>query len=136
MAYKKVVIPGNVDKDSNRAFKTKKYLPNEKDIYIIFDSDVDYVIEKLSIEGLPTETNDKRTITWHNNFVIQTKAGTAVTGITYKVLIDAPDGATIVYYDESGLHIYQNGINQSSYQNKSWKEIKLSKGDPAIGIAT
>lgn len=136
MAYKKIVVQGKIDKSSKKEFKANKHLPHEKDIHILFDNEIDHIIEKLSTEGLPASTPDKKRITWHNNFVVRRADGSSVDGVAYSVLIDAADGDTIVYYDETGLHIYTEPIKNRNHQNKNWKEIRLTKGDPAIGIAT
>ena len=136
MAYQKTIIPGKIEKHSKKEFKAGKHHGQEKEIYILFDVDVEHTIEKLSIEGLPATTADKRPITWHNNFVVKKADGTSADGVAYSVLLDAADGETIVYYDETGLHTYTGSVNNRSHQNKNWKEIRLSKGDPAIGISS
>ena len=136
MAYKKTVVSGKVDKSSNKEFKVNKHLQDEKEIHILFDTEVDHIIEKLSTEDLPPTTKDKRSITWHNNFVIKRSDGTIADGVTYSVLLEAADGDNIVTYDDTGLHIYTGSVGTKNHKNKKWKEIRLSKGDPAIGIAT
>jgi len=88
------------------------------------------------VAGLPEVTHDNRPITWHNNFVIRKTDGTPVDGVAYSVLIDAADGDTIVIYDETGLHTHTGSVGTRNHKNKNWKEIRLSKGDPAIGIST
>jgi hypothetical protein len=136
MAYKKTVVPGKIDKGSKKEFKANKHLAHEKDIHILFDTEVDHIIEKLSTAGLPATTKDKRPITWHNNFVVRHADGSAVDGVAYSVLLEAAEGDTIVIYDEKGLHTHTGAVNNRIHQDKNWKEIRLSKGDPAIGIAT
>ena len=136
MAYIKTIVPGKVDKTSKKVFKANKHLPHEKDIHILFDTEVEHVIEKLSTEGLPATTDENRPITWHNNFVVKRADGSPVDGFTYSVLLEASDGDTIVTYDDTGLHVYTGVVYDKKHENKNWKEIRLSRGDPAIGIAT
>ena len=136
MAYLKTVVPGKVDKSSKKEFKANKHLAHEKDIYILFDTEVEHIIEKLSTEGLPATTRDNRPITWHNNFIVKRADGTPVDNVAYSVLLDAADGDTIVTYDDTGLNVYTGSVNAKKHHNKNWKEIRLSRGDPAIGIAT
>jgi hypothetical protein len=134
MAYQKTIVHGKIDKTGKKEFKTNKHLPHEKDLTILFDDDVDFVVEKLSTEGLPAVTADNRTIAWHNNFLIMHADGSPMNGVAYSVLLEAVNGDTIVVYDETGLHTYAGNINPKTHNNKKMKEIRLAKGDPAIGI--
>ena len=82
----KIVVQGKVDKDktNNKKFKIKKDKASEVDIDIEIEDDGSYDVDKLSVEGLPTEI-EGQAITWLNNFAIK-KAGNYINQ-RYKVKI-------------------------------------------------
>ena len=67
----KVVVPGKVQKDSNRKFKIKKDKTSEVDADVEILEDGDYQVDKLSVDSLPTTMYDGNPIRWFNNFSIK-----------------------------------------------------------------
>lgn len=125
MPPEKIVIQGKVDKNSNKKFKIKKDKDNEVDIDIEIEDDGNYEVDKLSVEGLPTEI-EGQAITWLNNFAIK-KAGNYINQ-RYKVKIPGIAGKRVVIIDNNshGTPFFYSGPTDND-------EIILSDGDPAIG---
>lgn len=133
MAYQKVVIE-KCEKLSGRKFKAKKQKDNEEDIFVEFSSDVDYVVEKLSTDGLPSKTDDNKDIKWLNNFSVKDNKGNYVNGVTYFVLMPAIAGYDkIVYFDGAAVRYYEGAVENTTENKKKMKRIKLNIGDPATG---
>ena len=125
----KIVIPGKVQKDSNKKFKIEKDKVNEVDIDIEIEEDGDYEVEKLSIDGLPTQMNDGTPIGWFNNFAIK-KNGQYINQ-KYKVTIPGISGmknSRMVIFDGNGDPYYYTGaiVNDT---------FELTDGDPGVGGA-
>jgi hypothetical protein len=125
----KVEVPGKVQKDSNRKFKIKKDKSSEVDIDIEIEADGDYVVEKFSVDGLPTTMFDGTAIRWFNNFGIK-KNGQYINQ-KYKVTIPGISNmgsSKLVIFDGNGNPYYYTGeiINDT---------FELTDGDPAIGGA-
>lgn len=128
----KVVVQGKVEKKKDkkgkiekRKFKVKKGKSHEVDIEIEIEEDGDYEVEKLSVEGLPTEI-EGQTITWLNNFGIK-KAGNYINQ-RYKVIIPGLGKGRVVIIDNNshGKPFFYTGPTDND-------TILLSDGDPAIG---
>ena len=128
----KVVIPGKTEKlkdkdgkEINKQFKIKKDKDSEIDIEIDIEEDGTYEVDKLSIDGLPTEI-DGQTITWFNNFAIK-KSGNYINQ-RYKVKIPGLGGKRVVIIDNNshGVPFFYSGPTDND-------EIVLSDGDPAVG---
>ncbi len=128
----KVVIPGRVQKDSssNRKFKIKKDKASEYDVDIEIEEEGDYEVDKLSVDGLPTNMNDGTAIRWLNNFAIK-KNGQYINQ-KYKVTIAGLSamlgGSRFVIFDGNGDPYYYTGaiVNDT---------FELTDGDPAHGLA-
>lgn len=122
----KVVVPGKVEKQSNKKFKIKTQKSSEKDVEIDIVDDGSYDVEKLSVDDLPATMSDGKAITWLNNFAIK-KAGNYINQ-PYKVKIDGLGSKPIVILDNNsdGKPYYFTG---SVVDNT----IELSDGDPGIG---
>jgi len=124
----KVVIPGKVQKDSNKKFKIKKDKNSETDADIEIVDDGDYVVDKLSVDGLPTHMNDGTPIRWLNNFAIK-KNGQYINQ-KYKVTIAGISNmgnSRLVIFDGNGDPYYYTGaiVNDT---------FELTDGDPGIGM--
>src|SRR6185436_4291203 len=128
----KVVIPGRVQKDSgsNRKFKIKKDKASEYDVDIEIEEDGDYVVDKLSVDGLPEKMNDGTGIRWLNNYAIK-KNGQYINQ-KYKVTIGGLASllgkSKLVIFDGNGDPYYYTGaiVNDT---------FELTDGDPAHGMA-
>lgn len=121
---KKVVIPGKVNKFNNKKYKIDKDKNSEVDVTIEIEEDGDYIVEKLSLDGLPTTMKDGNAIHWFNNFGIK-KAGQYINQ-RYKVTIPGIGKAQIVIYDGNGDPYYYTGkVTDDTFE--------LTDGDPAIG---
>jgi len=130
--HSKVVVQGKVEnkKDNDgkiekRKFKIKKEKDNEVDIDIEVEEDGDYEVEKLSVEGLPTEI-EGQAITWLNNFAI--KKGGNYINQRYKVVIPGLGNKRVVIIDNNshGVPSFYTGPTDND-------TIVLSDGDPAVG---
>jgi hypothetical protein len=135
MAYTKRVIQGNSEKLNKKEFRAKKHpdKKDEQDIFIIFQTEVEHVIEKLSTDELPAII-DGKPVTWINNFWVKDTAGNYVNGVKYSVLLPPlPAGAQLVYHDGNKLSYFTGQIKDRVYNKKNLKEIEFSIGDPAIG---
>jgi hypothetical protein len=123
----KVVVPGKVQKDSSRKFKIKKDKTSEVDTDIEILEDGNYEVDKLSVDGLPTNMYDGNPIRWFNNFAIK-KNGQYINQ-KYKVTIPGISnmaGARLVIFDGNGNPYYYTGdiVNDT---------FELTDGDPATG---
>ena len=123
----KVVIPGKVQKDSNRRFKIKKDKTSEVDTDIEILEEGNYEVDKLSVDGLPTNMHDGNPIRWFNNFAIK-KNGQYINQ-KYKVTIPGISnlaGSRLVIFDGNGDPYYYTGaiVNDT---------FELTDGDPATG---
>lgn len=120
----KIVIPGKVDRLSNKKFKIKKDKASERDAEVDIAEDGDYEVEKLSVDGLPTQMKDGAPIRWFNNFAIK-KNGQYIKQ-RYSVTIAGLSSVNVVICDSSGEPTYYQGSVKDD-------TIELSDGDPAIG---
>ena len=125
----KVVVPGKVQKDSNRKFKIKKDKTDEVDVDVEILEDGNYDVEKLSVDGLPTKMYDDTSIRWLNNFSIK-KNGQYINQ-RYKVTIPGLSNrgnSRLVIFDGNGDPYYYTGaiVNDT---------FELTDGDPATGMA-
>jgi len=133
MAYQKKVVSGGSEKLNRKEFKIKKEKGKEEDVFILFDSDVDYVVEKLSIDDLPATINGD-TITWINNFSIKDSHGNYVNGVTYSFLLPpGPVGARLVIFDGTNTAYFTGEIKDRTHNKKQFKEVRLNIGDPGGG---
>ena len=123
----KRVVPGRVQKDSNKKFKVKRDKGSEVDIDIDLLEDGDYHVDKLETDGLPTSMPDGNAILWYNNFSIQ-KNGQYINQ-RYKVTIAGLSGRTksrLVILNGSGdLYYYEGTIENDTFE--------LTDGDPGVG---
>lgn len=123
----KVVIAGRVQQTNSKKFKIKKDKDSEVDVDVEIDEDGTYLVDKLSIDGLPTTMHDGISIKWFNNFAIK-KNGQYINQ-AYKVTIlgisnIAP--SRLVIFDGNGDPYYYTGaITNDTFE--------LTDGDPAIG---
>jgi len=120
----KVVIPGKAKKVNNKKFKIDKDKNAETDITVDIVDDGDYDVEKLSINGLPSEMSDGKPIHWFNNFAI--KKGVQYINQRYFVTIPGISNAKLVIFDGNGNPYYYTGqVTDDTFE--------LTDGDPAIG---
>ena len=129
MAQNKVIINGKVQKESNKKFKIRKDKTSELDVDIEVDEDGDYVVDKLSVDGLPSTMYDGTTIRWFNNFAVK-KNGQYINQ-PFKVTIAGISNmgiSRLVIFDGNGNPYYYTGdiINDT---------FELTDGDPAVGSA-
>ena len=123
----KVVVPGKVQKDSNRKFKIKKDKTGEVDTDIEILEEGNYEVDKLSVDGLPTNMYDGNPIRWFNNFAIK-KNGQYINQ-KYKVTIPGISnlaGSRLVIFDGNGDPYYYTGAIVDD-------TFELTDGDPATG---
>jgi hypothetical protein len=123
----KVVVPGKVQKDSNKKFKIKKDKASEVDTDIEILEDGDYEVDKLSVDGLPSTMHDGNPIRWFNNFAIK-KNGQYINQ-KYKVTIPGISNmgnSRLVIFDGNGNPYYYTGdiVNDT---------FELTDGDPGVG---
>ena len=123
----KVVIPGKVQKDSNRKFKIKKDKTSEVDTDIEILEEGNYEVDKLSVDGLPTNMYDGNPIRWFNNFAIK-KNGQYINQ-KYKVTIPGISNlgsSRLVIFDGNGDPYYYTGaiVNDT---------FEMTDGDPGVG---
>ncbi len=129
MAQNKVVVPGKVDKSSNRNFKVRKDKSFEVDVDIEIEADGDYVVEKLSVDGLPAAMTDGTPIRWLTNFAI--RKGTDYINQRFKVTIPGLSNrgsSRLVIFDGNGNPYYYTGDIVGD-------TFELTDGDPAGGFA-
>jgi len=127
----KVVVPGKVQKDSNRKFKIKKDKASEVDVDIEIEEDGDYQVDKFSVDGLPTQMYDGKTIRWFNNFGIK-KNGQYINQkykVTIPGLVNLLGSSMLVIFDGNGDPYYYTGaiVNDT---------FELTDGDPGLGGST
>jgi hypothetical protein len=127
---KKVVVPGKVQKDSNRKFKIKKDKSSEVDVDIEIEEDGDYQVDKFSVDGLPTNMYDDKSIRWFNNFGIK-KNGQYINQkykVTIAGLVNLLGNSKLVIFDGNGDPYYYTGaITNDTFE--------LTDGDPSAGGA-
>jgi hypothetical protein len=122
----KIVVPGKVDRLTNRKFKIKKDKASEIDADVDIAQDGDYEVEKLSVDSLPKQMKDKTTIRWFNNFTIK-KNGQYINQ-RYSVTIAGLSSVNVVICDRNGdTYYYKGSIKDDT--------IELTDGDPGIGGA-
>jgi hypothetical protein len=125
----KIVITGRVQKNSSKNFKIRKDKESEVDVDIEIVDDGDYQVDKLSIEGLPTNMYDGNPIRWFNNFAVK-KNGQYINQ-RYKITIPGISnlGASrLVIFDGNGDPYYYTGaiVNDA---------FEMTDGDPAVGTS-
>ena len=120
----KIVVPGKVDRQSNKKFRIQKDKASEIEADIHIEEDGDYEVEKLSVDGLPTHMDDGIAIRWFNNFAIR-KNGKYIKQ-RYFVTIAGLSSARVVICDSKGEPYYYRGDVKND-------TIELTDGDPAIG---
>ena len=123
----KVIVPGKVQKDSNRKFKIRKDKASEVDVDVEIAEDGDYEVDKLSVDGLPAAMHDGAAIHWFNNFAIK-KNGQYINQ-KYKITIAGISNmgnSKLVIFDGNGDPYYYTGaiVNDT---------FELTDGDPATG---
>ena len=125
----KHVIQGKVQKDNNRRFKIRKDKDSEVEVDIEILEDGEYVVEKLSVEGLPAQMHDGNPIRWFNNFSIQ-KNGQYINQ-RYRVTIPGISNlgkSRLVIFDGNGDPYYYTGAIVDD-------TFEMTDGDPATGTA-
>jgi len=127
----KIVVPGKVQKDNSRKFKIKKDKNSEVDVDIEIVDDGDYEVDKLSIDGLPTQMNNGASITWYNNFAIK-KNGQYINQkykVTIPGIVTILGNLKLVIFDGNGNPYYYTGaITNDTFE--------LTDGDPGVGGST
>ena len=128
----KTVVPGKVQKDSDKKFKIKKDKGSEVDIDIEIEQSGEFDVEKLSTDGLEDLKYENQSIRWFNNFSIK-KNGQYINQ-KFKVKIDnlssllAEDNSVLVIFDGNGdPYKYTGTITDDTFE--------LTDGDPAVGRA-
>jgi len=127
----KVVL--NSQKGKEKKFKIKKVKDSEVDVNIEIVDDAsytdDYVIEKLSVDGLPEKMNDGITIRWFNNFGIK-KNGHYIKQ-KYKVTIpgisNMGSSKLVIFNGKGDPYYYIGTIVDDTFE--------LTDGDPSAGSA-
>lgn len=104
------------------------------EVFVVFEGDVDYVVEKLKIKnaGLESQYNGKN-VAWLNFFQVKNKDGKYVDGVTYSVYF-ASNATEIVYYDGAGYGIQTT--QDSTWNDTPMKMVTFKRGDPGVGITT
>ena len=124
----KVVVPGKVQKSNNKKFKIQKDKADEVDVDVEIEEDGDYEVDKLSVDGLPTNMNDGTAIRWFNNFAIK-KNGQYINQpykVTVPGLASLLGSSKLVIFDGNGDPYYYTGaITNDSFE--------LTDGDPSVG---
>jgi hypothetical protein len=122
----KIVVPGKVDRLTNRKFEIKKEQASEIDAAVEIVEEGDYEVEKLSIDGLPPHMPDGTAIRWFNNFAIK-KNGQYIKQ-KYFVTIKGLSSSRVAILDGNGdLYYYSGSVKDDT--------IELTDGDPGIGGA-
>lgn len=125
----KKVVQGKVQRESNRRFKIIKEKDSEVDVDIEILEDGEYVVEKLSVDGLPSQMYDGNPIRWFNNFAIQ-KNGQYINQ-RYRVTIPGISNlgkSRLVIFDGNGDPYYYTGAIVDD-------TFEMTDGDPATGSA-
>ena len=122
----KVVVPGKVvkDKSNPKKYKIKKDKKSESDVTIEIVDDGNYDVEKLSVDGLPTNMSDGNPIHWINNFAIK-KNGQYINQ-RFFVTLPPVGKSRIIIFDGNGNPYYYTGEVKND-------TIELTDGDPAVG---
>jgi len=127
----KIVVTGKVQKDTSRKFKIKKDKSSEVDVDIEIVDDGEYEVDKLSIDGLPTQMNNGASITWYNNFAIK-KNGQYINQkykVTIPGIVTLLGNLKLVIFDGNGNPYYYTGaITNDTFE--------LTDGDPGVGGST
>jgi hypothetical protein len=123
----KVVVAGKVNKLNGRKFRIDKDGKPEVDVTVEIMEDGQYVVEKLSIEGLPDAMHDGKPIHWLNNFAIKVKG--QYINQRYLVTVPGIGKSQLVIYDGNGDPYYYTGKVEND-------TFELTDGDPAIGKTT
>jgi hypothetical protein len=130
----KTVIPDRVQKDNNskKKFKIQKHKDTEVDVDVEIAEEGDYVVEKLSIDDLPTKMNDGTAIGWFNNFAIK-KNGNYINQ-SFKVKIS---GLSAVRSANKKVVIFDGNTNNGKpfvFEGDIVDDtLELTDGDPAVG---
>ena len=126
----KVIVPGKVQKSNNKKFKIQKDKADEVDVDVEIEEDGDYAVDKLSVDGLPTNMNDGTAIRWFNNFAIK-KNGQYINQpykVTVPGLANLLGNSKLVIFDGNGDPYYYTGaITNDTFE--------LTDGDPSTGLA-
>jgi hypothetical protein len=129
---KQTVVQGKVQDQGNGKFKIEKGNgPNEVDIEIDLGGDGNYEVEKLSVDGLPTNvsSSDSTPIRWFNNFSIK-KDGQYINqkyNVTIPGLLNLLGKSKLVIYSEMhDPNLYDYGAITSD-------TFELTDGDPGTG---
>lgn len=126
----KIVVPGKVQKSNNKKFKIQKDKADELDVDVEIEEDGDYAVDKLSVDGLPTNMNDGTAIRWFNNFAIK-KNGQYINQpykVTVPGLANFLGNSKLVIFDGNGDPYYYTGAITNEM-------FELTDGDPATGAA-
>ncbi len=105
-----------------------------QEVFVVFDGDVDYVVEKLKIKnsGLETQYNG-RNVAWLNFFQVKKKDGKFLDGVTYSVYFES-DAREIVYYDGAGYGV--QATQDAVWNDTPMKMVTFQRGDPGVGVTT
>ena len=126
----KVVIQGKVEKhkDHKKKYVIKKHKDHEVDVTIELTGDGEYIIEKLSVDGLPTAMHDGVPIRWFNNFSIK-KNGQHINERYLVTISNGVSGSSrLVIFDGNGNPYYYTGeIKNGTFE--------MTDGHPAAGWA-
>jgi hypothetical protein len=122
----KVVIKNKVEKNkaNNRIYKIKSVKDSEFDLTVELTGDGDYMVEKLSLEGLPTSMNDGKPIRWLNNFSIK-KNGQHINERFFVTIPHIEDSRLVIYDGNGNPYYYTGEIKNNTFE--------LTDGDPAVG---
>ncbi len=137
--FPKRVVNNGVDRRNNREHRIKSDQGTaEQEVFILFDTDVNYVVEKLNLADLPaTVDEDGKSVTWFVNFQIKDAPGPQgkpVNGVAYSMLFPpSPKNLRLVIFDGTKAMYFKESITDRSHDNRQWKEIRLSIGDPGGG---
>ena len=133
MMAKQDIVPGKVIKLSNKQFTIEKDQASEVDLEIDMLVDGNYEVDKLKLDGLPTEfpqpDGKSIPIVWYNNFSI--KLDSQYVKQIYKVTIPGlskrAESILVIYDNTNGLYEYKGNIVDDT--------IELTDGDPGVGHA-
>jgi hypothetical protein len=121
----------NSEKGNGKKFKIKKDKSKDSDGDIEINVSADgYVVESLSLVGLPDKMADGTSIQWFHSFAVK-KNGQYLKDESYSVTIKGLSNrgkSQLVVLDSSGILEYFKGTI-------SGDTISLTDGDPAIGRA-
>jgi hypothetical protein len=122
----KIVVKDKVkqDKSNRKKYKIEKEKKSESDLTIEIVDDGDYEVEKLSVEGLPTNMVDGNPIRWINNFAIK-KNGQYINQRYFVTLPPVGDSRVIIFDGNGNPYYYTGEVKNNT--------IELTDGDPAVG---